>query len=116
MNAAEFSKRRARIEREAGRRSHQFAGKAMAHLVREAGAVVIVVRGQVVGWRMMDGGVVCVKRRFKDEVDAGLVLVAIQREDLRRRTPVRMYRCQHCGGWHLTSQARGDGATKDHAA
>lgn len=105
MHASEFARKRARIERRAGARKG-FASKALAHLVREAGAQPIHARGQLVGWRMPDGGVVCIKLRFRDLVAAQLELARIERHAKNRNVPVRAYACQHCGGFHLTSQAR----------
>lgn len=105
MHASEFARKRARIERRAGARKG-FASKALAHLVREAGAQPIHARGQLVGWRMPDGGVVCIKLRFRDLVAAQLELARIARHAKNKNVPVRAYACQHCGGFHLTSQAR----------
>lgn len=105
MHASEFARQRARIERRAGNRA-AFLRKAMAHLVAEAGAVVIVIRGQVVGWRMTDGTVVCVKQRYRDLLAAQLELQRISRFARNKHVPVRAYWCPHCGGAHLTSQSR----------
>lgn len=106
MHASEFARKRAKIERRAASRP-AFLRKAMAHLVHEAGAFVVVVRGQLVGWRMRDGGMVCIKRRFRDDDAAHAELDRIARDANHRHIPVRAYECPHCRGWHLTSQARG---------
>lgn len=106
MHASEFARKRARIERRAGNRA-AFLRKAMDHLVRDAGAVVVHVRGQVVGWRMRGGSVVCVKRRYRDELAALIDLECIRLTTTKReRIPLRQYFCGHCNGWHLTSQAK----------
>lgn len=52
------------------------------------------------------------KRRFRDRHDAGLELrrLSHQRSSLDAQSivhgirVVRAYRCEHCAGWHLTSQ------------
>lgn len=104
MNASEFARKRAKIERRSGNRP-AFLRKAMAHLEREADAVRVTVRGQMVGWAMTDGSVVCVKVRFRDEVAASGELGRIGRYARNEHVPVRAYRCDRCEGWHLTSQA-----------
>lgn len=106
MHASEFARKRAKIERRAGGRA-AFFRKAMNHLVHEAGAVVIVMGGRLVGWRMTDGSVVCTKQRYRDEITAQLALATIGQHARHKHIPVRAYACQHCNGWHLTSQARG---------
>lgn len=108
MHASEFARKRGKIERRAGGRA-AFFRKAMLHLIHEASAVTIIIRGQLVGWRMTDGSVVCVKQRYREALDAQLELVRIMRYSRSAKVPVRAYPCQHCGGWHLTSQARGPG-------
>lgn len=106
MHASEFARKRAKIERRA-RDKPAFIRKAMQHLVREADAVEITVRGQVVGWRMPDDGVVCIKQRYRDDVAASAELERIAHYARNRHVPVRSYACEHCGGFHLTSQRRG---------
>lgn len=103
MNAGEFARRRARIDHEHGRRKG-YARKALASLVREAGAVAIVIEGRVAGWKLPNGQTVCKKRRYRTELDAQLALVAIKGHPLTPRIPGRVYRCGFCMGWHLTSQ------------
>jgi hypothetical protein len=104
MHASEFARKRAKIERRAGG-STAFYRKAMGHLVREAQAVEIAIRGQVVGWELPDGGVVCAKIRYREEVAAQLELLRIAKFG-QGKVPVRAYRCCYCGGFHLTSQAK----------
>lgn len=105
MHASEFARKRAKIERRAGNRS-AFLRKAIEHLVREADAVAIVARGAVVGWQMTDGSVVCIKVRYRDSEAASAELQRVARYARNQHVPVRAYRCQWCGGFHLTSQAR----------
>lgn len=106
MNVGEFVKRRARIELEHHRRRKGYAGKAMDALVREAGAIIIIARNRVVGWRMRNGQVVCMKRRYRSESEASLELANVKRDPRTPRIPGRFYLCPHCEGWHLTSQQR----------
>lgn len=104
MNAGEFGRRRARIEVERHSRSKGYAAKALQALVREAGAVIIIRRGKVVGWRMKNGQEVCRKRRYHTEAVAMLELANVHSAPKARYVPIRCYLCDHCSGWHLTSQ------------
>lgn len=107
MKAAEFARKRARIEQRAAGRPAAFLRKAVAHLVRDAGAAAVSVNGHMVGWQMPAGGFVCVKYRYRDEDSAVLELERIIRlGQHQERIPVRHYACPYCGGWHLTSQPK----------
>lgn len=103
MNAGEFAKRRARIEHEHGRRKG-YVARAMDALVREAGAIIIIARNRIVGWRMPGGQVVCRKRRYRTEPEAMLELENVRHSPYAKRLPARFYLCPHCNGYHLTSQ------------
>lgn len=106
MNAAEFARRRSRIEHQ-----HRGHGKRrqreLAHLVRDAKAALVVLDRKVVGYRLPNGEMVCVKERHRTEVDAQVALSRILSSNWNgHRVPQRAYPCQFCHGWHLTSQAR----------
>lgn len=103
MNAAQFSRQRARIAREAKQR-RGFGPNALRKLVREARAVTIVRSRRIVGWRLPDDSVVCVKHRYQAQGDAIMDMLGIQAEYGKRGLPRRAYQCDFCGGWHLTSQ------------
>jgi hypothetical protein len=103
MNAGEFAKRRAIIEREHAR-SRTYRRKAMAALLREAKAQTVTIDGKVVGWLLPSGQTVCRKRRYRSLEDAELALVAVQGCPKTIRIPTRTHACPHCKGWHLTSQ------------
>ena len=46
------------------------------------------------------------KRRFADEATARAhAMLAI--EEVRNRVELWIYRCPHCGGWHLTHKKQG---------
>lgn len=47
----------------------------------------------------------CVKVRYRDRIAAQLALAKIERQDKagRPKTESRIYRCERCGSWHLTS-------------
>lgn len=45
------------------------------------------------------------KLRYRTEVDAMLALMSTGRREKTKRQERRQYRCPHCNGWHLTSQA-----------
>lgn len=104
MNAGEFAKRRALIERERGRGKH-YSVKAMNALVREAKAVVVFSSGRLVAWRLPNGQVVCRKRRYSNQVDAEVALAILVRHSSAKKVPCLVYLCDYCRGWHLTSQA-----------
>lgn len=44
------------------------------------------------------------KVRYRSNEQATLALLKIQGGDRRDRTPIRVYACDDCGGYHLTSQ------------
>lgn len=107
MTAAEFLRKRAIIEHASGAtRKHAWRVKALAKLVREARAVVVVSAHRVIGYQLPNGQVACLKHRFKNDIDANDSLAQIQAElDGRDMKPQRAYPCPHCHGWHLTSRA-----------
>lgn len=103
MHANEFAKRAAKIRRRGGRGA-KFMRKAMAQLMREAGASAVTHKGQLIAWRMDNGQQVCVKRRFRTFEDAEQELARIWRQASDDYLPVRAYLCGRCKGFHLTSQ------------
>lgn len=107
MNGRDFARQCALIDRRARNQEHR--RKAMAHLVRRAGAVPVVRGGKTVGYRTPDGFMLCEKRRFRTRVAAQAELGAIRlfsQNVPHGRIPVRAYFCTYCQGWHLTSQPR----------
>jgi hypothetical protein len=42
--------------------------------------------------------------RFESRERAQIELDALQRHSGRQTLPQRVYRCEHCGWWHLTSK------------
>lgn len=104
MNARDFAKQRALIDRRFS--SKRQRSKAMAGLMKRAGASLLVVHGRMVGWQLRSGEVVCLKERFTTEQNAELALGRIQNANGNcSRVPNRVYACRRCHGWHLTSQA-----------
>lgn len=103
MNAGEFAKRRARIEGAHDRRKG-YMGKAMAALIREARATLVMVEGRLVAWKLPNGQTVCKKRRYRTEPEAMLVLEGVIQCPRTAKVPARFYLCPWCEGWHLTSQ------------
>jgi len=104
MNAAEFARRRSRIERQHNGKRRQ---RELAHLVRDARAALVILDRKVVGYRLPNGEMVCVKERHRSEDDATADMLRIQAANWNgHRVPVRAYPCPYCHGWHLTSQAR----------
>lgn len=103
MNAHQFAKERARIEygRDIPERKRN---KALAHLVNEARAVLVVVDRKIVAYRLPNGESVCVKRRYSVEAKA-LADLARMENIGDQRVPKRAYACAYCLGFHLTSQA-----------
>ncbi|CAG2144532.1 hypothetical protein LMG31506_03026 [Cupriavidus yeoncheonensis] len=110
MNAATFAARRARLQYRYG------TGKRfrleLQHLVRDAGAAMVIVGGKVVAYRMTTGEVVCIKKRFRDSSDAQVDMLGIQVANPSTRVPVRVYLCPYCKGWHLTSETRARAANQ----
>lgn len=104
MHAAEFARQLARIERRARGRG-EFMRKATAHLVAEADARPIRSEGRLIGYAMPNGGVVCLKARYRDWLEAQVELQNIAAHGKGARLPARVYRCPFCAGWHLTSKA-----------
>jgi hypothetical protein len=103
VNASRFIKQRRDIER----RFRDTPGritKAISKLVNEAGATVIVIEKRVIGWRLKTGEIICVKSRYATEATAGLQLKFLAETNVGTRVPIRVYRCEHCHGWHVTSQ------------
>lgn len=103
MNAATFARKRARIERQAAGRA-SYRERAMRHLVREAGAALVIIERKFVGYRLPNGEMVCVKERYYTSEQADAALQRIVARSHAPRVPVRVYYCEHCYGYHLTSQ------------
>lgn len=105
MNAAQFSRARERIERDE-HKGATFRRKALARLVDRANAIrfIHVQSGKVLGWRMVDGSIVCAKRRFLSRELGENYMLAIQAQDGKAHAPRRVYQCEFCKGWHLTSR------------
>lgn len=55
------------------------------------------------------------KRKYRTSVDAQLIMARIGVINKRKRKqrfseePIRAYRCEFCGQYHLTHQAKGEG-------
>lgn len=106
MNAADFARRRALIERQTHGRGKKYS-RALAHLISDARAALVVMHRKVVGYRLPNGEMVCIKVRYSSEQRAHDDIARIQADNLDgHRAPQRAYWCVHCRGWHLTSQAR----------
>jgi len=106
MKLREFTRRRALITSR-----HHGIGKRyrkeMAHLIRDAGAVPVVIARKIAGYRLKCGKIVCVKERFRTELAALHTMKMIHDTNHNQhRVPVRAYYCSYCFGWHLTSQER----------
>lgn len=104
MNAAEFARRRGRIEREYRGKRYK---REIAHLIHDADAALVVMNRKIVGYRLPNGEMVCVKQRYPS--------LAAAVEDIERinaanvsgsRVPIRAYPCPNCHGFHSTSQHR----------
>lgn len=106
MKSAEFARRRARIEHEHHGRGRRY-GRELAHLIRDAGAALVVMERKVVGYRLPNGEMVCIKHRYRSEQDARDDIERIQAANVMGgRVPQRAYYCVHCSGFHVTSQGR----------
>jgi hypothetical protein len=106
VNAAQFATRRARLVREHHGHGRKYQ-RALAHLIRDARAILVVMNRKVIGYRLLTGEIVCIKERYRSEDAANDAMVRIQANiEAGRRAPVRVYACPHCHGFHLTSQKR----------
>jgi hypothetical protein len=106
MNAAEFARRRARIERECHGRGKKYQRR-IAHLVNDARAALVVMAHKIVGYRLPNGEMVCIKTRYRNWDEATEDVMRIQAaNDPGARVPIRAYACVHCHGFHTTSQRR----------
>lgn len=103
MNARDFAKQRALIERQYDTKRQR--NKAMSGLVKRSGATLVVIQGKHVGYKLRTGETVCVKERFNTEYHAAQAIESIQAAVMgEHRAPKRAYACRLCFGWHLTSQ------------
>lgn len=105
MNAAEFARKRARIARSGAPSKKRQRG--LAHLLREAKAALVIHDRKVIGYRLPNGEMVCIKERYRTEHDATVHMERIQAANRDgQRVPQRVYACANCHGWHLTSRAK----------
>lgn len=104
MNLSAFTRQRIRIERRFTPGAKR--ERAMAHLVADALAVLVVHERRMVAWRLQCGTIVCVKRRYPNHDAAVQSLERIRDSSEREHLPQRVYRCERCSGWHMTSQDR----------
>lgn len=104
MNARDFSKQRALIDRQYPTQRQR--SKAMGGLIKRAGATMLILHGRHIGWRLRTGETVCIKERFTSELKAHQAIERITASVTDgHRVPTRFYACQRCSGWHITSQA-----------
>ena len=107
MNAAKFARMRAQIQRRS--HGHRQRTRALAHLVRDARAALVVIDRKVVGYRLPNGEMVCIKHRYRTEQQAIADMYRIQAGNINGgRVPQRAYYCVHCSGFHLTSQTKAE--------
>jgi hypothetical protein len=99
MNRHTFARHLGRIKGSAKQQR-----KAREALVHRAHAVTIIHGGKIIGWRMPNGKVVCVKRRYSTSEAAAVDLARIRRVATHSYIPVRAYACPYCHGFHLTSR------------
>ena len=48
----------------------------------------------------------CKKTKYRDRIAAAVALADTNRARSGRRNETRVYYCQSCKGWHLTSQSK----------
>lgn len=100
MNVHAFIRQRNRLERRFPTGAKR--NNALRHLVREAGATIIIHDGRLSGWRLPCGSVVCSKRRFPNPEQAQQHLQRLQSDPCVKQVPIRYYHCAGCNGLHLT--------------
>ncbi|QJB21786.1 hypothetical protein XccvBFoX1_gp47 [Xanthomonas phage FoX1] len=104
MKASVFSRELRKIE-------IQSRGKAAAvrsatrQLVSRNGAAAIIEGHKVIGYRMRDGSVACLKLRYYTAQDGHTEMARIREGANHKYLPVRVYHCPWCDGYHLTSRA-----------
>lgn len=105
MQADDFVRRKSRIEfknfDKAKRRK-----RAMKSLIKRSRAILVIRNNKVIGYRMKDGKVACVKHRYRTQEFADYELSQIARTAQHGHLPVRVYKCDFCFGFHLTSRKR----------
>lgn len=104
MRASEFVRECAKIARRNDGNGKR-ANAAMRSLVRRSGAVRIAANDRTIGYRLPGGDVACTKHRFFSEESARRELDWITENARHSYVPKRVYQCQWCKGWHLTSMA-----------
>lgn len=67
---------------------------------------MVIRNDRVIGYRLPDGKVVCLKHRYRDDEAARAALVGIWSRATHDHVPVRSYVCEFCAGVHLTHQRR----------
>lgn len=107
MGASKYSRDRKRIYEEAATRGLGWRKAALKRLNKEYGAQPIRRAGKLVGVRLdEDRGVICKKKAFKSAELAEAALEQIERyRPAEGVKPCRVYECQFCGKFHLTSMA-----------
>jgi len=105
MGDSKYARDRKRIYQEAETRGIGWRKAALKRLNKEYGAQPIKCAGKVVGVRLdEDRGVICKKKAFKTMELAEAALDQIERYRLGEGIkPCRIYSCQYCGKYHLTS-------------
>lgn len=108
MRASDFARHLSRIHSRAKHGgSTARANRCARALIRRTGAAPIIHAGKVIAYRLPGGSIACEKQRFRDPESAGVELARIRRTSAHSYIPVRAYRCDLCGGWHLASKAKG---------
>lgn len=104
MNAAEFQRKRGRIDGDS-KLSDSVKAKLLRRLTVDARARRIF-HGEngFLGWRLPSGEMVCKKQRFHALEAAEIFMRSLV--DFTGRLPKRAYYCSNCKGFHLTSQER----------
>lgn len=103
MRASKFQDLRRSIERQFHDQPSKVR-RALNHLVMRNALATIVMDRRVIGWRMSTGEIVCVKARYSTEQLALKSMSHIVSLQDSGRIPVRVYQCDYCLGWHMTSQ------------
>lgn len=102
MNSHQFAREMGKLVREEVRGA-EHVRRAKLKLIQRAGAVPMG-RVKIKGYRLPDGSAVCVKHRYKSAAVAAGALAQIAAMPGRKTTPVRVYFCSFCRGFHLTSK------------
>lgn len=98
LSPGDVTRKLAQIERSG--RSRRWKRRARAQLLKDVGATAVPGTDHL----DMPNGRICAKRRFPTFTTAFQALTDTWKSPNPKRHEKRVYPCDHCAGWHLTSR------------